>query len=148
MNKFGIFIITFFANAPLCLAADEVASELGQNLKTHSHEPGIFSIVFSLLFVICLIYATGLIYSKLNIMGAKSVKEQLKNLDLGTAMVLSTTQLGQGKNLHVIEIDNKRLLIGVTPNSINLIKELDKIDEIKETNPKPEETFDVHKKYL
>jgi len=110
--------------------------------------------------VVCLIYITGIIYSKLNILGAKTVKKQLKNCDmhLNHAVILSTTQLGQNKNLHVIEVNNQRLLIGATLNSINLIKELEDVEEIKEIEqlqaPKEEEKvetieeFDLHKKYL
>jgi flagellar biogenesis protein FliO len=94
-------------------------------LKTHSNEPNFMTIVFALLFVVFLIYITGIIYSKLNIVGAKTVKEHLKNSELNRAMVVSTTQLGQNKNLHVVELNEKYYLIGATVNSINLIKELD-----------------------
>ena len=153
----SIFILT--AQKALCIT-EAVSPELEKSLKTHANEPGIMSIVFALLFVIFLIYITGLIYSKLNIVGARTVQEQLKNYDLNKAVVLSTTQLGQGKNLHVIELNNKRFLIGVGQDSINLIKEFEYIeepqDEIKseeqEPEPEPEqeqtEKFDVHKKYL
>lgn len=143
----GIFMLTA---QRVFSAVEAVSPDLEGSLKTHTHEPGVMSIVFSLLIVIFLIYVTGLIYSKLNIVGANTVKEQLKNYDLSRATVLSTTQLGQGKNLHVIEIDEKRYLIGATPNSINLIKELESIkvkaDEAKPSEPVDE--FDVHKKYL
>lgn len=148
-------------------AADAVSPELEHSLKTHAGEPGIGSIIFSLVFVIFLIYVTGLIYSKLNVVGAKTVRDQLRNYDLSKAMVLSTTQLGQGKNLHVIELNKKLYLIGATQNSINLIKELDYVKE-ENKHPKiekegkelkeeaylpqeaeePSEEFEVHKKYL
>lgn len=146
-------------------AADAVSPELEHSLKTHAGEPGIGSIVFSLIFVIFLIYVTGLIYSRLNLVGAKTIRDQLKNYDLSKAMVLSTTQLGQGKNLHVIELNKRLYLIGATQNSINLIKELDytkeenknqeiEKEEIKEEMHLPKDTqepvveFEVHKKYL
>lgn len=169
----GIFIFTIGQNA-LCFA-DEITPGLEQSLKQPVNEPNFLTIIFSLLFVVFLIYITGIIYSKLNLVGAKTVQEQLKNYDLARAVVISTTQLGQGKNLHVIEINNKRYLIGATPNSINLIKELgdakkvpakaqepiveenvdDAIEvlygeEQKKLNEELEkvEEFDVHKKYL
>lgn len=130
-------IIIFIANIQLVLA-DEVTQNVANELKQHSsREPGFGSVVFSLLFVICLIYVTGLIYSKLNAVGAKTVKKQLKKHDLSQAMVLSTTQLGQGKNLHVIEINNQKMLIGATQHSINLIKEL-KFEEIEQEEDKRE----------
>jgi len=155
MKKYIILAITLILTAQTCFCANEAVNEdLQQALKTTSHsEPGVFSILVALFFVICLIYATGVIYSKLNIMGAKTVKEQLKRHDLSNVVVLSTTQLGQGKNLHIIEIDDTRMLIGATPNSINLIKELENIKDKPETTSAKEtevivEEFDLHKKYL
>src|SRR5574344_147553 len=88
------------------LADETVSSSISGSLKPQGNEPNVLSIIFALLFVIFLIYITGIVYSKLNIMGAQTVKEQLKNLDLSGVVVLSTTQLGQNRNLHVIEIDN------------------------------------------
>lgn len=116
-----IFMMT--AQKAFCLT-DVLSSDLESSLKSTSAEPSFISIAFALLFVILLIYITGIIYQKLNLVGAKTVKEQLKNYDLTKAVVLSTTQLGQGKNLHVIELNNNRYLIGATADSITLIKEL------------------------
>lgn len=160
MNKylFLISIILLTVQKAFC-AVEEASPELSHSLKNNAHEPGFGSIVFALIVVISLIYITGLIYSKLNIVGAKTVQEQLRNYDLSKVVVVSTTQLGQGKNLHVIELNNQRYLIGATINSINLIKELGEVKreikkpepsnvEVFDTPPEPEESFDVHKKYL
>jgi len=128
MNKYLFWVLTCIitmVNFGQCFALEVVSPELQQSLKVNTSEPNILSIILSLLVVIFLIYITGLIYTKLNIAGAKAVKQQLKNYDLSKVIVISTTQLGQNKNLHVIEINNQRLLIGSTPESINLIKELD-----------------------
>lgn len=142
MRKYLFLIITIFmmtAQKAFCLT-DMLSSDLEGSLKSSSSEPNFITIAFALLFVILLIYITGIIYQKLNLVGAKTVKEQLKNYDLTKAVVLSTTQLGQGKNLHVIELNNNRYLIGATADSITLIKELgsssepekaDIIEEIK-----------------
>lgn len=166
MKKFlfwvGAIIMSAGWNA-ICFA-DAASPELSNSLKTNSHEPNFFSIVFALLFVIFLIYITGIIYSKLNLVGAKTVKEQFKGYNLDRAVVLSTTQLGQGKNLHVINVNNKHFLIGATANSITLIKELEDINEneykqktvaeranvepTEQETPVVENEFDVHKKYL
>lgn len=130
-------------------AVEEVSPELQQALKTTTNEPNIFSIIFALGFVIFLIYITGLIYSKLNVVGAKAVKEQLKNYELTKAVILSTTQIGQGKNLHVIEVNNNHYLIGATQNSINLIKDLGNIKEesssekVKPATEKIDDAMDV-----
>lgn len=156
MNKVRALILglVIFGQNAFCFA-DEVGRELGASLKDTSNEPGIMSVIFSLVIVICLIYVTGLIYSKLNLVGAKTVKEQLKKHELSTVAILSTTQLGQNKNLHVIEVDNKKLLIGATAHSINLIKELpcetiisggkELVQENKTANEQNEE---IYKKYL
>jgi len=157
------------AQKALC-AVETASPELEHSLKSTANEPNFMTIIFALLIVIFLIYITGLIYSKLNIVGAKTVQEQLKNYDLSKVIVLSTTQLGQGKNLHVIELSNQRYLIGATQNSINLIKELGEVkkeakkpakavieepinilygeEENPETKFENVEEFDVHKKYL
>lgn len=168
MRKILVLILAIFmssAQAAFCLT-EAVSPELEQSLKTHTNEPNFMTIIFALVVVISLIYLTGLIYSKLNIVGAKTVQAQLKNYDLSKVVVISTTQLGQGKNLHVIELNGLRYLIGATPNSINLIKELEKVpEEIQQKTKKteiektvseeeipadnePVEEFDVYKKYL
>jgi len=172
MSKYLFLIVAIFMlSAQRALCEIQVASpEIEHCLKNNTHEPGFGTIVFALIVVISLIYITGLIYSKLNIVGAKTVQEQLKNYDLSKVVVISTTQLGQGKNLHVIELNSQRYLIGATVNSINLIKELGEVKkEVKKPSKnvveepinipygaeeKPEsgaesaEEFDVHKKYL
>lgn len=152
-NGYLVFAILLTTAQKVFCAAQEVSPELKESLKTTAHEPNFFSIVFALLFVVALIYITGLIYSKLNVVGANAVREQIKSHDLSRAVILSTTQLGQGKNLHVIELNNKKYLIGAAQNSISMLKELE-----TETNPQAkaktqpeaeaEEEFDVHKKYL
>lgn len=124
MKKYLFLVLSIIGSFQQCHALEALGSDLHQSLKVNPAEPNMLSIVFSLLVVIFLIYITGLIYTKLNIAGATAVKKQLKNYDLSKVVVLSTTQLGQHKNLHVIEINNHRLLIGATPESINLIKNL------------------------
>lgn len=143
------------------MCAEVVSPELKQALKMPTYEPNFLSIAGALIFVICLIYVTGLIYTKLNVVGAQTVKKQLKNLDLSCVRILSTTQLGQGRNLHVIEVNNKHLLIGSTNESVNLIKDLDENEAPKpvasfnekkveccEIAEVEEEDFGLYKKYL
>lgn len=162
----------------VCFAIDSVSPEVSQALKNQTAEPGLSQIMFALIVVVALIYITGLIYSKLNIVGAKTVQNQLKNYDLSRVVVLSTTQLGPNKNLHVIELNSKRYLIGATPSSINLIRELEPASKLKNENDEeileessvdeaidvlygteeeepilqlklePVDEFDIHKKYL
>jgi len=157
MSKIWAFIIIFVSSVQCGFCAVEAtAPALSESLKPQGNEPGVMSIVFAMVFVICLIYVTGIIYQKLNIVGAKKVQEQYKKFDLSNVVVLSTTQLGQGKNLHIIEVDDERLLIGATPNSINLIRELGsakneetKAEKIQLEESAPEdESADIYKKYL
>ena len=99
---------------------DVVTNNLTQNV---GQEPNIISVVFSLLFVVLLIYATGIIYARLNKVGFKTLKKMNCNDD-SKVSVISTTPLGNNKTLHVVELDGKRMLIGASTNSIDLIKDL------------------------
>ena len=93
------------------------------------HEPSIISVFFSLLIVVLLIYLTGIIYAKLNKMGANTLKKQQGILAKSQASVISTTALGSNKTLHVIELDGKRMLIGASSGAIQLIKDLGAVSE-------------------
>ena len=99
---------------------DVVTNNLTQSV---GQEPNFVSVVFSLLFVILLIYATGIIYARLNKVGFKTLKKMNCNDD-SKVSVISTTPLGNNKTLHIVELDGKRMLIGASTNSIDLIKDL------------------------
>ena len=88
------------------------------------HEPSIVSVFLSLIFVILLIYLTGIIYAKLNKVGFKTLKRQQGDFTRSQVNVVSTTQLGNNKTLHVVELDGKRMLIGASSSTIQLIKDL------------------------
>jgi len=88
------------------------------------HEPSIISVVLSLVFVVLLIYLTGIVYAKLNKVGFKTLKKQQGELAKSQVSVISTTQLGNNKTLHVVELDGKRMLIGASSSAIQLIKDL------------------------
>lgn len=88
------------------------------------HEPSIISVVLSLLFVVLLIYMTGIIYAKLNRAGFNTLKKQQGDFAKSHVSVISTTQLGNNKTLHVVELDGKRMLIGASAGAIQLIKDL------------------------
>ena len=99
-------------------------SNVSNAVQTVGTEPNLISVVFSLLFVILLIYATGIIYTKLNKLGLNTLKKQMQDIDCSKVAVISTTPLGNNKTLHVVELDGKRMLIGASTNSIDLIKDL------------------------
>lgn len=125
MKKYLFLIITFIINAQSAFCEEAAfGTNLDSSLKTHSSGTGIGTVIFALVFVVCLIYVTGIIYTRLNAIGAKTVKKQLRNYKLDNIIMLSTLQLGQGKNLHVVETNGKKILVGSTANSVNIIKDL------------------------
>ena len=92
--------------------------------QTVGQEPSFISMIFSLIFVVLLIYATGIIYAKLNKFGEKTLKRQVGDGSDSRVSVISTTPLGANKTLHVVELGGKRMLIGASSTSIHLIKDL------------------------
>ena len=102
-------------------------SDLG--VQSVGNEPSVISVVLSLLFVILLIYLTGIIYAKLNRAGFNTLKSQQGELARSQVSVISTTQLGNNKTLHVVELDGKRMLIGASSGAIQLIKDLGVFNE-------------------
>lgn len=98
------------------------------------HEPSMISVVLSLIFVVLLIYLTGIVYAKLNKVGFQTLKRQQGDLAKSHVAVVSTTQLGNNKTLHVVELDGKRMLIGASTSTIQLIKDLGSVnnDEFEE----------------
>ena len=102
---------------PLASAAQASAvttTDAANTLTTQSvgQEPNFLSMIFSLVFVILLIYATGILYTKLNKFGIKTLKKQVGENAASQVSVISTTPLGTNKTLHVVELDGKRMLIG------------------------------------
>lgn len=97
-------------------------------VQSVGNEPSLISVVLSLIFVILLIYLTGIIYAKLNRVGFKTLKRQQREQSSIQVSVLSTTPLGGNKTLHVVELDGKRMLIGASAGAIQLLKDLGNID--------------------
>lgn len=87
-------------------------------------EPSMLSVTLTLIFVILLIYATGIIYAKLNKMGVHTFKKQIGDAAASKVSVVSTTPLGGNKTLHIVELDGKRMLLGASSTSIQLLKDL------------------------
>lgn len=109
------------ANAAAVSGSTDVTSLGAQSI---GNEPSLISVVLSLLFVVLLIYLTGIIYAKLNKVGFKTLKRQQGDMARSQVSVVSTTQLGNNKTLHVVELDGKRMLIGASSTAIQLIKDL------------------------
>ncbi len=106
-----------------------LSEELKSSLSQNPHELNIFSVICSLLFVLALIYGTGYLYKKLIKFNSKIHNDDTcegKN----EFKVLAGTTLGQGKFLHVVEINETYLVLGSTPNNISLLKEFKKSDVV------------------
>lgn len=128
MKKIILSIV--FLNLIMASSFAQVASKSEQIedvLSHNSYSPNFFSLIFGLLFVICLIYFTGIVYKKL-------IKVKIGDIEKDSAeiRILKHMPLGQGKNLYVIKIGSTCCLIGATQNSINHIKDLDEKDFIKD----------------
>lgn len=72
-------------------------------------------LVISFSFLIVLFLIARLLSKKANVFSHKTT--DLKIID--------QVRLGQREKVVIIMVDNKKLLLGVTPNSINLIKHMD-----------------------
>ncbi len=111
------FLLNFksFADEQILSKSEQINEVLSKN----PYEPNYFSMILGLFVVIGLIYLTGFLYQKLT-------KATIANEDylLNKAQIISTTSLGQGRNLHVIKIGSEACLIGSTQNNITFIKDV------------------------
>lgn len=95
--------------------------------------PSFFSILSSLFFVILLIIIFGWFYNKLrSVDPALLLSGKLSDNNANKFNILSTASLGQGKNIHLVEINGKHLIIGSTINNINLLAEINPEKNVKE----------------
>lgn len=113
MKNFYIFLILINC---VCYADEELSQVLNQN----TYQPNYFSMLFGLLFVVALIYLTGIIYKKMTKIKIGDDREEEHAIEL-----ISSASLGQNKNLYVIKTDNKYSLIGATQNNISFLRDLD-----------------------
>ncbi len=88
-------------------------------------ESSVLRSIISLIIVIGLIYLTAFVYKRLNKFNAKLAGDKNK-AQLNKFKIISSQSLGANKNLHVVEINGKYLVLGSTANNITLIKEFDK----------------------
>ena len=103
--------------------AQATSEEIKEVLSKNTYEPNYFSMILGLFVVVAMIYITGFFYQKLT-----RASLGVKDAFLNKAQVLSTTSLGQGRNLHVVKIGEKGCLIGSTQNNITFIKDIDIVD--------------------
>ena len=123
MNLIKLLILYFSISPVFAQATNE---EIKEVLARNAYEPNYFSMIFGLFLVVAMIYLTGYLYQKLT-------KVNLKNNDLylNKAQIISTTSLGQGKNLHIIKIGDNTCLIGSTQNNITFLKDVKLVNNDK-----------------
>ena len=93
--------------------------ELSKALSHSNYEPSYFGMLFGLFIVIALVYVTGILYKKLTKIRLSSDSDDEFNIQ-----VVTSTSLGQNKNLFVVKVKDKYSLIGATQNNITYIKDL------------------------
>ena len=123
MNLIKLLILYFSISPVFAQATNE---EIKEVLARNAYEPNYFSMIFGLFLVVAMIYLTGYLYQKLT-------KVNLKNNDLylNKAQIISTTSLGQGKNLHIIKVGDDTCLIGSTQNNITFLKDVKLVNNVK-----------------
>lgn len=116
--------------------------------------PAMINLVVSMIVVIALIYVTGWIYAKLNVVNRdKLTKISQADKDSQRFCVLQSMPLGQQRHLYSIEMNGKILLVGSTPSHINLIKEFDKkennipVVDIEEETAKAQKDINIDELY-
>ena len=95
--------------------------EINEVLNSNPFEPNYFIMLLGLFFVIGLVYLTGFIYQKLT-----KVKISDVEVDKYKPEIISTTSLGQNKQIHVVKVMNDYILIGSTQNNISFLKNQDR----------------------
>jgi len=125
MKKILTFCLFLTLNANALEEAVNKSEEVSKILAQNAYEPNYFSMIFGLFLVVAMIYITGFLYQKLT---KASVIN--KDLLLNKAQIISTTSLGQGRNIHIIQIGDSACLIGATQNNITFLKDIE-LQEIK-----------------
>jgi len=135
MKNFNLLLLFGLLFIQPAFADETLTSNIKYALK-HSYEGSYVSVIIALGVVILLIYITGIIYARLNVLGHNTMKKQYLDLSDSKLLILSTTPIGNNKSLLVVELAGKKMLIGVTNESITLIKDLDEIDKNKNQSKK------------
>lgn len=126
MKKLLNYMIIFLISQQTCFGMCSVDDILNSQV---SHETSLFSVVGALAFVIALIFLTGFIYAKLNVVGSKLAKKT-RNSDIeDKIIVLSSTHLNNNQSLHVVEVNGKKLLLGATQSELTVLKDLGEVKD-------------------
>jgi len=89
--------------------------------------------------VLILIFAFAWVYAKIKGINPSAILAgKFAEKDLNKINILSTSMLGQGKELHLVEINGKQLVIGSTAANINLLTEISQ-EEVEKLKAKKHE---------
>ena len=148
-NKFITTFFVFLATTGAAFAVN-LPDAMKQSMSHDYGIPSVMNLVLSMIFVIALIYITGWVYTKLNIVNRKNIGKITESDNNMHFNVIQSMSLGQQRHIYSVEMNNKILLIGSTPSHINLIKEFDKKAFDKEIgfdnkNDCTEPVTDIHK---
>ncbi len=132
--------------------------------STSNQEPNLITLTGALFFVIFLILIFGGLYAKFQRINLSKVFEgKFETTDTDSLKILSTVSLGQGKTVHLLEVNGEKFVVGSTNNNINLIKDLSEksksfenimntkdIDVLNINNPEEYDSVysDEYKEYL
>jgi flagellar biosynthetic protein FliO len=78
--------------------------------------------------ILVVIWVMNIVYQGRDSMGLKGLAGATGN----KFKILSSTSLGQGKSVHLVEIKGRQLVIGCTNNSINILTEFNDYDDFVE----------------
>lgn len=126
MKKIFLSLLVLFGAANSSIAVEIPAMMKNTMAQDPIGLPSLIHLVVSMAVVIGLIYVTGWIYAKLNIVNREKLNKLTKEEQNSKFTVLQTMPLGQQRHLYSIEMNGKILLVGSTPSHINLLKEFDK----------------------
>lgn len=135
MKNLNLVLFSLFCLIQPAFASESITSNIKHALK-HTAHSNYFSVVIALGVVIMLIYITALIYAKLDAANTKAIKKQYGDISDSKLIILSNTPIGNNKSLLVVELAGKKMLIGVTNESINLIKDMNENSNINADIPK------------
>ena len=117
MNKILLYFlisnIPVYATEALYDKNEEIQNALNSNMYT----PNYLTMLLGLGIVIGLIYITAVLYQKLVKIKISDDSGQEDKIN-----IISSASLGQGKNLHVIKVNNVKMIIGATQNNISYLK--------------------------
>lgn len=128
-------------------AVTEVLTEpMKQLLKQSPSLPSISHIVISTVIMIFIIYAVAIVYQKLNLFNSKRFAGQDdKAFNLNKLKIVNCMSLGPNKAVHIVEVNDKYLVLGSTQTNINLLKEFDKnqLNKIADVFPETNESQEI-----